>query len=504
MGKIQKLDWGMIDWIFEPEESGIDNMRVGISTMLPHTSQPRHIHCGDEQFNYVISGCGRHWIGGQEGKLEPGLMYHISAGLDHESVNDGDEPIVKLLISIPALTGVPQVRMNDSERVKQQESIDKKEFLHDTVKELFRSMLAPLKMALAIFSYDNELIYRSKEYPEFCCRMCRIDQSITNCPLINRQSEWILPYYEGTSAFICEHGLWVYSLAIIANGELLGFVKAGHVRTETSRTAEEKDAPYEVPESTIRGIIQVIHKIAESIINHYKVCSMQVELQHRLRLMTDQKKEEYLLQESLKTTQEQAFNLQINQHFLFNTLNTIAGMAIRENAIETYQAVGNLAQLLRYTLRTNSYFVSLGEEIEYLRNYTNLQQMRFGKRLEVHFQIPVQLFQLQVPFNFIQPIVENCFNHGFKNKKDKMTVLLKADYSDSKMLTISIADNGTGMSQKQLQQLRNKISTGMEPHGTIMIVRKLESFYGNSFSYQVDSDSKGTKVEITIPAGEVL
>ncbi|MEI3176774.1 MAG: histidine kinase [Lachnospiraceae bacterium] len=173
-----------------------------------------------------------------------------------------------------------------------------------------------------------------------------------------------------------------------------------------------------MPASTVRSIIQVINKLAEAICNHYELCRMQVELQHNVRVLSDREREEEMLQESLRTTQDQAFNLQINQHFLFNTLNTIAGLAVREEAYQTYQAIGDLAQLLRYTLRTTSYFVTLNEEIEYLKNYTNLQKLRFGKKLEVDYKkITAALLGEKVPFNFFSRWWKTASAMGLKTGK---------------------------------------------------------------------------------------
>lgn len=499
MGNIQHLDWGTIEWLFEPEDGSMDNMRVGISTMLPGTIQPKHIHCGDEQLMYVLSGHGRQRIGDTECALEKGSVYHISTGMAHESVNDGDEPITKLLVSIPALTTPPKVRMNESERVKRQETIDKPVFLRDTVKELFRKMLAPLKMPLAIFDAEEKLVYKSKEYPEYCRSVCRIDKNLENCALIREKAVWVPPYYEGASACVCEHGLWVYTLPIVSKGELLGIIRAGHVRTQVSGAAEENEnLPYNVPASTVRSIIQVINKLAEAICNHYELCRMQVELQHNVRVLSDREREEEILQESLRTTQDQAFNLQINQHFLFNTLNTIAGLAVREEAYQTYQAIGDLAQLLRYTLRTTSYFVTLNEEIEYLKNYTNLQKLRFGKKLEVDYKITAALLGEKVPFNFLQPVVENCFRHGFKNRKKPMKVSVCVEKKEEQ-ICFTITDNGCGMDGEALETLRERIRNGDAAHGTAMVARKLESLYGDSAACEVDASENGTVVTIYIP-----
>ena len=500
MKKIQKLDWGTIQWIFEPGENAADNMRVGISTMDPGTYQPLHIHMGEEQLIYVISGHGWQKIDNQVSQLKPGSLFHISTGTAHESRNEGTEPIIKLLVSIPAIISAPKVAMNRSAKVQKQESIDRQEFLRETIRYIFRKMLSPLKMPLSIFSEKDELIYSNYEFPEFCHNCCQMNQDTIACPLYQKKVEFIPPYYSDASALICEHGISLYVLPIVYEGELLGYIKSGHVRTMI-RDGEKGELPYNVPSSTVGGIISISHKLAEAICNHYQVCKMQVALQHSTRVLSDKEKEEMLLQESLKTTQGQMLNLRINQHFLFNTLNTIAGMAIRENAIETYQAVGNLSQLLRYTLRTNRFFVTLSEELDFVKNYTALQKTRFGNRLTVDYQIDPFAGKEEVPFNFLQPIVENCFKHGFKNKKDNMHLILQAN-ATANYIQIFIMDNGQGMDASALASLRNKIQNSSAPHGTAMVVRKLDSLYGNNYHYHVDSSPEGTMVCIHIPIKE--
>ena len=501
--KKQKLEWGSVDWIYEPAEDSADHMRVGISHMNPGTYQTRHIHYGDEQMIYIISGQGKQKIGDVEYTMEPGKVFHISSGMAHESSNDGEEPIVKLLVSIPAITAAPKVRRNESERVKKQESVDPKAFLRDTVKEMFRSMLTSLRMPLAIFDADNELVYRTYDYPTFCRNHCGVREDVNRCPLIGEKPHFTPPIYEGVSACACQYGLWVYTLPIVAEDEFLGYIQAGHIRTGASVAVGEvpKDLPYQTPDSTVLGIIEVMNKLSESIRNHYSFCRMQAALSLNTRELSDQRKADILLQESLKTSQDQAFNLQINQHFLFNTLSTIASMAIKEDAMETYQAVGDLAQLLRYTLRTDSNFVPLSKELEYVRNYLNLQKLRFGKRLEVNYEILGGLEEEQVPFNFLQPVAENCFKHAFKDSRDKMKILIRVD-ADAEYLYFTVRDNGKGMTKERVAQLQEKIATSKSDRGTTMVVGKLRSLYGDKVSYDIDSNEKGTTVRITIPREE--
>ena len=498
MGKIQRLDWGSIEWIYEPKQDSSDHMKVGISVMYPHASQPRHIHYGDEQFMYIISGRGWQRIEDEECAIEPGESFHISAGMAHESFNTGEEPIVKLLGSLPAVFVPPKVSLDKRERTKKMEQIDKREFLEETVKELLRHNLQPLKVPLSIFDENDDLVYTNEEFPQYCRRCCETQSVLQNCELYKQTPMWVPPYYEGASAYVCHHGLSLYVLPIVYQREVLGFIKTGHIRT-SPEFGRETNLPYNVPESTANGMLNLIHNIAESICSHYQFCQMQVNLQHKSRVLSDKAKVENLLQNQLKSTSDKVLNLQINQHFLFNTLNTIAGMAIRENAYNTYQAVGDLAQLFRYTLRENHTFVPLSEEIKYVRNYTNLQKLRFKDQLEIRFDISRELLAGQeVPFHFLQPIVENCFKHGFKDRDKKMEIQIRA-FRDEKFFNIQVADNGCGISKRTMKVLRAKIQMGNEAHGTSMVVRKLQSVYGKSFWYDVKSvPGKGTTVSIQI------
>ncbi|MFQ8688802.1 MAG: sensor histidine kinase, partial [Blautia sp.] len=126
-------------------------------------------------------------------------------------------------------------------------------------------------------------------------------------------------------------------------------------------------------------------------------------------------------------------------------------------------------------------------------------KLRFKDQLEIRFDISRELLAGQeVPFHFLQPIVENCFKHGFKDRDKKMEIQIRA-FRDEKFFNIQVADNGCGISKRTMKVLRAKIQMGNEAHGTSMVVRKLQSVYGKSFWYDVKSvPGKGTTVSIQI------
>ena len=260
MSKIQRLDWGTIEWIYEPEDNSSDHLRVGISVMYPRAIQPRHIHYGDEQFMYVLSGSGWQRIGDEKSSIEPGKYFHISAGMAHETFNSGEDPIVKLLISLPAVFIPPKVSPDKRESTQKRESINKREFLEETVKELLRRNLKPLKVPLSIFDEEHGLVYSNREFPQYCKNCCEIEEDLNNCEVYCHKPTYVPPYYEGASAYVCRHGLSLYVLPIVCEGELLGFIKTGHIRTIAQKKEEREDGlPYNVPESTASGMLNMIH-----------------------------------------------------------------------------------------------------------------------------------------------------------------------------------------------------------------------------------------------------
>lgn len=498
MGNRQELDWGSIDWVYEPESGSNDSMHIGVSRMKSGSVQPRHIHSGDEQFMYIISGRGRQKIGDVEQPLEPGAMYHISAGTSHEAVNDGGEDIVKLLISVPARVGVQK-----PEQPAQPETAhppaEPAAFLREAVRSIEKDMLSSLKLPLSIYDVDGTPVYQNREYPQFCRSCCGIMADEKACVLYREKNVYQTPQYTEPSAFVCPYGLSLYVLAICCDGQLLGLIRAGHVRTApASAELPFGTLPYNVPHSTVTGILQVMKRISESICELYRHARMEHELACSQQALSDRQEQEQLLQSSLRTSQSQAANLQINQHFLFNTLNMMMSTAIREGAEQTYQAIGQLAQMMQYTLRSAGYFTTLRRELEYVRNYTSLQKMRFGSRLHVTYEVAPGLLNESVPLNFLQPIVENCFKHAFPATAETMKIGIRI-WDDGGQLAFCVTDNGCGMDPERLAHLTDLAANGSAEHGTAMVMRKLSALYGQHCRYEVRSGPAGTEVTLRIP-----
>jgi len=490
---MQYFDWGYIEWIYEPDFNNTsNNMNIGITTILPHKRQNRHIHYGNEQFIYVLSGEGIQLIGDKISEMKPKQIYHMEAGIIHETINRGDKPIKHLLIAIPV--------NNESDiLIQNEESNNGLGNVNDEIRYIYDTIAAPLNMPISIFDMEGNIIIQGKDYPQFCKSKCLVDAKNENCPMYSLKGEYKPPHYTDLSAFICPYGLTVVNTPIMLNTKPIGIIKGGHIKT--SRENSDSGIENIVPKGTVNAVLQQFKKLSRAIQSYYIFKNAEIKLNKKEEIIQGIVKNEVALEETLKSAREKVLNIQINNHFLFNTLNALAGMAIKENAVETYESIIDISKMLRYTATSDSQFVQLKKELQYLQNYTNLQKLRYRERLQIIMDISSEIGDKNIPFNCLQPIVENCFIHGFKDMKQGMKIKITVRV-DNNNIIIEIFDNGKGMNPEILNKLIEKIKEyeRYELRGLMMIFSKLNLFYGNNFNFIIEStEGKGTKVKIVIP-----
>jgi two-component system LytT family sensor kinase len=152
------------------------------------------------------------------------------------------------------------------------------------------------------------------------------------------------------------------------------------------------------------------------------------------------------LEAQLAQAQLQALKMQLHPHFLFNTLNGIAGLVRESQNKAAVQMIAGLSDLLRYTLESaGRQEVSLREELEFLELYLNIQQMRFPDRLRVRMEIEPETLDARVPNLILQPLVENAIRHGIAPRATVGTVGVSARREDQ-ALELRVYDDGPGLS----------------------------------------------------------
>jgi signal transduction histidine kinase len=201
------------------------------------------------------------------------------------------------------------------------------------------------------------------------------------------------------------------------------------------------------------------------------------------------------LNEQLTRAQLDTLRAQLNPHFLFNSLNSVAVLARRGRVAEVEHMVTRLADLLRHSLESSrTQLVSLRVELEAVRRYLEIEQVRFGDRLLVEVDAAASILDATVPSFLLQPLVENAVRHGPVDTRTPLHITVAAK-GDGRRLTITVTDDGAGM--------RDDSGAG-DGVGLANTRARLHGLYGTDASLTLSSGSGGvgTVVTIVLPATE--
>ena len=210
--------------------------------------------------------------------------------------------------------------------------------------------------------------------------------------------------------------------------------------------------------------------------------------------LAQQQTEAARLNEQLSKAQLRALRHQIEPHFLFNTLNAIAGLVRENRNDDAVSMIAGLSDFLRRILKdSHRQEVPLAEEMDFLQRYLDVQKVRFADRLHLCVDVPQELLAAQVPNLILQPMVENAVKHGIAKRAQGGTIRIRASRLNT-MLTLSIFNDGPSL------------TTDWETTGSgigISNVRtRLQSLYGDSFDLRLQNQDNGVEVSVSVPFRE--
>lgn len=217
----------------------------------------------------------------------------------------------------------------------------------------------------------------------------------------------------------------------------------------------------------------------------------------QLELEDIQVKERMLARAEIRRLQAQ-----INPHFLFNSLNTIASFC-RTNAEKARELLLDLSLYMRKNLDSTQDFVPLAHELEQIDSYLAIEQARFGDRIRVSMDIDPQSRTVPIPPLLIQPLVENSIRHGISGVEDGGCIELHA-FRHNGHLHISVMDDGVGMDGETLKNLLPLHHIGeRQGIGVRNCSQRLEQIYGPGYGLDITSDpGQGTRIDFRIPLTE--
>lgn len=273
-----------------------------------------------------------------------------------------------------------------------------------------------------------------------------------------------------TADFCEEHSIEVI-VPLLVGGETKGFIALGRRYYQEPYLSEDLN-------------------LVRSLADHLEFALENIRLERRRR---QQELREQELKVLASRAELRALRAQINPHFLFNALNTIASL-IRRNPRKAEETVEMLADIFRYTLaRSAAEMIALAEELSFVNAYLEVEKARFGEKLEIEIKTDPRAGAVKVPSMLLQPLVENAVKHGILPKMEGGKIVISAN-CDNGLLRIEVADNGVGFDSSSARRLYR------EGIGLKNVRDRLRAIYGGDGCFEIHSrPGAGTKVVITIP-----
>ncbi|MBO4902250.1 MAG: DNA phosphorothioation-dependent restriction protein DptG [Lachnospiraceae bacterium] len=226
----------------------------------------------------------------------------------------------------------------------------------------------------------------------------------------------------------------------------------------------------------------------------------------RMELENAMKERELMMTTHLKDAQLKYLQAQINPHFLFNTLNAGAQLAMMEGADRTNKYIQNMADFFRYNVKKNNEQVTIAQEIELVDSYIYILNVRFSGDIHFEKELDEELLDLNVPSMIIQPVVENSVNYGIRNIDREGHIKLSL-YKDGESACICVEDNGVGISREMIEKIMTRgistsdVSADSNGVGLSNVIGRLKLFFDRDDIFTIESEGEdlGTKVTMRIP-----
>ncbi|HBG22949.1 MAG TPA: hypothetical protein DDW83_06810 [Peptococcaceae bacterium] len=333
-----------------------------------------------------------------------------------------------------------------------------------------------------------------------------------NCP------EWRqLHCVENTGLLTCPCGLLKIEAAVEFDGKALAKIVLGPF-IEESVTLKE-NSPSKMPGSICACInkpgideagtpplptekmLPILQVFIELVQERVREQQLQQQVEEQKESLIRSLKFQDELKGALYEADYRSLQSQVNPHFLFNSLNSLARMAMVEGAEQTEKLSYALARILRYILQNFKGTVTVAQEIKMLQDYLFVQQVRFSDRLAVDFQIKEDIKEARIPCLALQPLVENAVLHGIEPLEGKGEIKIHGRQEKQKVV-FEIRDNGVGIPSGKLEGISQlNINSSGRGHttglGLAHVHQRLQHYFGSDYGLDIESsENEGTLVRI--------
>lgn len=375
-------------------------------------------------------------------------------------------------------------------------------------------------LAAVIVDVEGNPITEPSNFTKFCTYIRSYPQGLAGCTSCDdragRASRKNIDKQKPV-VYLCHSGLTDLAAPIIVQDQYIGAFLAGQVILEkedydakaemfrcvsglgmdTAVLSEFFDVIEVVPEKRLKAAADLIY-----IMTNY-IVEIGVSNISQKQLVKEVKAKAHL-EATLRVTELKALQAQVNPHFLFNALNTIARLALLEGASRTQEIVYALSDLLRDNLRDIDVLRTLEEEVKSAKDYLLIQKVRFGDRIQSFIDIDPQILKIMIPALTLQPIIENAIIHGLEKKVDGGQIFVSGRI-EGEQIVIIVTDTGVGVPMERIRSifraekrtLTHGQTTGL---GIINVHKRIQHHFGPEYGLEIESKvGEGTSNFIRLP-----
>lgn len=258
----------------------------------------------------------------------------------------------------------------------------------------------------------------------------------------------------------------------------------------------------------LRVLVKEMSKITDGKFDNYiklegsyEVRKLSTAYNYMLDGLNDYIQKLLVAQKNQRKSELWALQMQINPHFIYNTLASIKWLVLKGDNEKASETINSFISLLQNTISETSETITVDQEIENLKNYVFINQTRYGDNIKVNFHVLPQCNKYRLPKLILQPFIENCFFHGFSGCEEGRIHVFISEKNNK--LFCEIVDTGTGMSEDQLSKLYSS-TTSKHKHFTGIGIKNVDDriklLYGNEYGVTITSKIHvGTTVNIYLP-----
>lgn len=392
----------------------------------------------------------------------------------------------------------------------------------DRIQTLQNNFSQSMEIALVVVDAYGEPVTKPSGFCDYCAQSRKDPQKQKRCYESDDAGGRVAMQTGKPVVYRCYCGFVECAVPIMVNGHYLGAMISGQVRVEdcdkstiphilennkiwednaelTALYDKSKKMGYERFVSTANTLFDVASYLVEQA--HSRI--VQDELHRKELELKNELQKSMEMERALREAEFKALSYQVRPHFLFNVLNTIGRLAYLEEAQRTEAMLHNFSDMMRYLLRKSSRgVITLGNEINYVKNYMSIQKVRMGDRFEYSCDISEKYSSIPCPFLTLQPLVENFFNYVVE-PRDTISHLNITAFDDGQDVYIELQDNGDGISDGKIQEIITGVqSSNNGSIGIYNIINRSEMLYGEGYKLKITSPNKpmlGTKITLKFP-----